>query len=204
MSRKPRKHDLKLDLKDRWMLWCLYRIMSFVDPHEAAEYATMMDALQNGYHWHYGHPCWLFRGDDECLATEDAHDLRRTLHLYRCINRSLEDSAGVEPVLNSAFARFRGVDRATEPALLEYLEFLRSNPKDHLSDLLPDDLDSGIPNTLAIYRRMLRAWDALGGAHRLTGSQIARIMAAAPDVTPRPRRGEDGEAGWPGVLHTRT
>jgi uncharacterized protein YfbU (UPF0304 family) len=183
--------DLKLTLKDRWMLWSMYKVMALVDRHGRDGHFAMMEALQNGYHWHYGDPFWFFNRDEDCLAKEDAADFGRAVALYRRINHSMKKLAE-KPVLKGYFARFRGVDRETEEALYEYQRYVRQDRNDGLLDLLPGSDDSGIPNTLAIYRKMLRTWEELGSPRELTAEQIVRIVGAAPDVTPPDRRGGDG------------
>lgn len=163
---------------ERLILANQYRIMAKLEDN--ARYALLSESLKDGHKYLYDQR--LNGSVNPVLPQEDEDLVLDILLIYSCLNESyalLEDTSGIDPAL----LVFPGFDGENEPRLLLFARDLVKH--DQFPEVLGDGNKDSLRPTMAMYRRMIRCWGALGEPthpfDRETILQILAVMPAHPD-----------------------
>ena len=146
------------------------------DPHEKAHYAYLRAGLQHGFVYAYDEAVQMIDKDelteDRCKFVIDVLDMHRAL---KSGYDALQDKSGIEEHL----IEFPGFDGNYEAAYLGFCRYFINKPNaKRFNDLKKgDDYNSHMP-TLDRYAAMLDEWNKSADRHRLTRTEIQRIVSA--------------------------
>lgn len=173
---------IKLTKTERLILANQYQILEVLGAKEAERYRNHRMALERGYALHFTD---AFENISDEMSEEECTFVLDVLSMYRALHAShekLKDKTDID----ASSAQFLGFDGNNEPRHLAYCHYFCEH-LGNFSELCP------IPNShrqmLDIYRRTLRAWEAMGRPHELTKDQIGELQMA--QVHPEHKPGED-------------
>lgn len=166
---------MELTQRDRLLLANQYRILEKLYPGEADHFANARKAVEQGYVLEYKtlvEHLWKEMPEEQC---REVHDI---LNMFRGLNaayRGLSDKAGIDEA-KLTFSGFDGNDKV-EVGYLTYVHYLIDDLK-KWSELRREDLNSHV-TLLPMYRAMLEEYRNSENEHRLTRTDLLRILAKA-------------------------
>jgi uncharacterized protein YfbU (UPF0304 family) len=170
--------QLSLTRVERIILANQYRILEILSPDEEASFRQRRVILENGYEIHYKEI--LDQLSERPLPADAAKEIMDILDMYRALNDSwdrLTEKEGIE----KRQLQFEGFDGNESDGRCDYVRFLVLTQRrwEEVMDGRPGfDFNSHSSVSIEIYRRMLRAWSALGNKHSLSAAEILGILTA--------------------------
>jgi len=166
---------MNLEFKDRLILSNQYRILAVLYPNEADSFRGAQKVVENGYELNYD---WISEHiSPQPMSDEHCREVLDILEMFRHLGYAydaLEDKTEID----EHHIRFLGFDGNNEGAYLSYADYIINDTGRYQeSKNAGDNLNSHMP-TIAMYRRMLRAWEPLRDKHPLEKEDIQQIVAA--------------------------
>lgn len=154
---------------DRIKLFAQFSILHQLQPNNG--WGVLAEIVENGYEEQYDQiKQMLF----DPMSEESCREVGDILTVFDILQRPYVDAG--EPVPDDK--KFPGFDGNNESRQLSYFRFLREKQNSWTFIVMSNERDhnSHFP-LLGSYRRMLRAWNEMGGSRDLTQDQIAEILA---------------------------
>jgi uncharacterized protein len=162
-----RSGDMKLSQLDRLFLRNQYLFLKAVDPNNQETYERAIQILEDGYTLQYED---LVQNIDHPLSREECEEVIDILEMFRFLGRSCESK---EKVRETTFGGFDGNNESKQLAYARYLTKVEGRWEEH-------KVSNSHCAMLAMYRRMLAAWQASADQYNLTEEDVARIVGARP------------------------
>ena len=161
---------VKLEMKDRMMLALQFRILEKLDPDMADSCSRAITILEQGYELEYDSIYGMI--DQAFVSTTVCKEVFAILEMYRRLRNGydqLADKSGID----AQQLVFPGFDGNNEGEHLSYGQFLNSDGRYAESTVV----NSHLP-TIAIYQRMLGAFEPLKQNVPLSKADIQTVLAA--------------------------
>lgn len=169
---------MQLSRLERLMLSNQFKILSLLEPKEAAYYEQAKEILDNGYEGHYE---GLFQDtDEETLSEEECGEVTEILNMFRNINYGLSKLGDTSGIWMHK-ATFDGFDfnDSHELRLGKYAEFF-CEKLDRFDEIRPQSYNSHALR-LDDYREMLSRMPNIRGTEVMTKEQIIAVVGKAPE-----------------------
>jgi uncharacterized protein len=162
-----RSGDMNLSQLDRLFLRNQYLVLKAVDPNNQDTYEKAIRILEDGYTLEYGK---LVQSIDHPLSPEECQEVIDILQMFRFLGHSCGSK---EKARETTFGGFDDLNERKQLAYARYLTEVEGGWEEH-------NVINSHCRMLAMYRRMLAAWQASANQYNLTEEDVARILGARP------------------------
>lgn len=165
---------MALTKSERLILANQYRILTFVDPKNAKSYERAQEALESGYESAIN---TLFDPIFDGLSESECSFVIRVMAMYDALQRS-QSTLGANAGVTKEEVQFPGFDGNHETEYMAYARYVIQH-EDRFTYLEPvgSDFNSHMPS-LALYRAMLREWQAAGEKYDLSEGEIRHLLSS--------------------------
>jgi len=158
---------------ERKILANQYTMLEKLDPGRAEEYAELREVLENGFEAEYDRVLQGVYDETDIMSAEECRYVGDVLQMYDMMQIAFKN--GQTTGVNPGRLKFPGFDGNNETKFMAYGRHVRKHGRWTSLDLGSEDFNSHSP-TEGRYQKMLAEWNASNDKHRLTATDIARIL----------------------------
>lgn len=167
---------MKLDKKDRLILYNQFLILEKLYPENAAHYAENRQAVEDGFELHYK---WMTDFLTDGLTEEQCEFVLDTLSMHRALHQTVQNLGLTDEMKTRV--QFKGFDGNAESEYLSYTQFIVLT-LGKFAELKPPlqpyvSFNSHMPS-VDMYNRMLNEWRKSQDKWDLTADEVNRILDA--------------------------